>query len=124
MKKSFYLLVFAFWAVAVNGAPIHDALRAGDDRKVKKLLRSGVDVNVRGDEGQIPLHCAVGTGNVKMVKYLTKKGSDLTAKCKCDMTPCEFAKKRKEGVLKEGDTKMVKKYDDIINYLEKMMSRR
>jgi len=55
------------------------ALNLGDLKTVKKMIKAGVDVNIRFSSGMTPLHIAVARGRLDMVKYLVAQGADTSA---------------------------------------------
>ncbi|MBO4675464.1 MAG: ankyrin repeat domain-containing protein, partial [Elusimicrobiaceae bacterium] len=53
---------------------------AGNTKRVKKILKKGVDVNKRDKNGNLPLTLAARDGNEEIVKLLLDKGADVNAK--------------------------------------------
>ena len=56
---------------------LHTVTRDGRFRIVQELLKLGLEVNLKDNEGQTPLHAASQNGHVKIVKELLKYGSDI-----------------------------------------------
>lgn len=56
------------------------AAKENDQRTLKKLLGSGVDVNCRHRLGWNALHAAVVNGNWNIIKFLVESGADINAK--------------------------------------------
>ena len=65
----------AYWGA--NEIALIDALRSGDEPRVERLLRSGVNVNFGGEELlPTPLTAAVWSGSVPLVMRLLAAGAD------------------------------------------------
>ncbi|UYV68524.1 hypothetical protein LAZ67_6000030, partial [Cordylochernes scorpioides] len=47
--------------------------------KVKELLKSGADINVKNKNGNSPLHLAASKGNQHLVQYLVEAGADVNS---------------------------------------------
>ncbi|MFO1503116.1 MAG: ankyrin repeat domain-containing protein [Steroidobacteraceae bacterium] len=56
--------------------PLHWAVYNSDVEQVRRLLKSGADVNARNDYGSTPLTEAAETGNVDIIGLLLKAGAD------------------------------------------------
>lgn len=63
-------------AEEVERTPLFEALHAQDLAAVRKIIKSGGDVNEVDDEGNTPLLIAVLTRNAKLVDELLKLGAD------------------------------------------------
>lgn len=48
-------------------------------KEVKILIKSGIDINLKDNDGWTPLMHAAHLGKVNMVKLLTEAGADITA---------------------------------------------
>lgn len=73
----------------VAAEPIHDAAKAGDAAKVKKLLASGVKVDARSFlGGYTPLHLA---GTAEVAEVLLKAGAKVNARDEKGWTPLHCA---------------------------------
>ena len=57
--------------------PMHSAAKNGGQRKLKKLVSKGMDVNARDAEGWPPIHYALSSGNFETVAFLLKVGADI-----------------------------------------------
>ena len=68
-----------------------EALRKGDFRKVKDLIQSGADVNVRDDRGHTLLMEAAWHDNPWIVEQLLKSGADVNAQDVYGRTPLSEA---------------------------------
>lgn len=65
---------------AAEGSPVHAAASSGSLEKVKSLIDSGVNVNLKTDFFQnTPLHIAVMGGHADVVNFLLFKGADINA---------------------------------------------
>lgn len=69
------------------------AIEAGEEEKVKKLIEDGAFVNSRSEEGKSPLHIAleVDRPNKKILELLLRNGADFRAKDKSGTTPLDIA---------------------------------
>ncbi len=70
---------------------LHRAAGKGDIRRAKKLLRRGISINSRDNDGMTPLHYAVGWGRVTFSGFLIKRGADVNASNLYGSTPLFFA---------------------------------
>lgn len=73
--------------------PLINAVRAGNAKQVKKLIKSGADVNAKDDEGKTALMWASMYGHNDMIKFLIKNGADVNAKDNNGNTALMFASK-------------------------------
>lgn len=64
--------------------PLHEAAKAGDSARVKKLIEAGEDPNREDREGNRPLH---RVSNVSVAKLLIDAGADVTVKNRHGVTP-------------------------------------
>lgn len=55
------------------------AIRKNDKRKIRKLIKGGVNVNEAGHDGMTPLMAAISTRQIALVKLLVGVGADLNA---------------------------------------------
>lgn len=62
------------------GGPMVTAIRKGDAKTVKKLLKQGSDPNAFGDDGLAPIHHAARSGNGEIVALLLDAGADPDAR--------------------------------------------
>ncbi len=60
--------------------PVHYAAQKRDVSKLKELLDSGADPNIRGTTEWTPLLSAVVVGNLEAIKVLLAAGGDVNAK--------------------------------------------
>ena len=65
--------------------------RGGNIERVKELLDSGADINVRNYKGQSALHCASKAGFREVVQLLVERGADINATDKQGLTPLATA---------------------------------
>ena len=59
---------------------LFEAVRAGSEEDVKRLLASGADVKARDEAGATPLHYAAGDGRGDIVLDLLAKGAEIDAR--------------------------------------------
>jgi len=70
------------------GEELNEAVRRGDQGKVKQLLSSGADVNFKDPSyGWTPLHNAAREGHFEIFKLLLSKGADPNGKDAMGQTP-------------------------------------
>ncbi|XP_057321579.1 putative ankyrin repeat protein RF_0381 [Microplitis mediator] len=74
---------------------LHDAVRLGQRKVVRKLVSKGANVNARIRNGMTPLHVATKHGYLKIMDYLLRNGADVNARCTgpryVGFTPLHFA---------------------------------
>ncbi|XP_057328920.1 putative ankyrin repeat protein RF_0381 [Microplitis mediator] len=63
---------------------LHVAVKAGDIELVKKIMRTGVDVNAPGEDSNTALHLAVDNELLPAIKCLVEYGANISAKNKSD----------------------------------------
>ena len=59
----------------------------GDIERLKVLLASGVNVNIKDENGNTPLHHAVSANNQEIVEVLLANGADINIQNKDGATP-------------------------------------
>lgn len=59
---------------------INNASRTGDVGTIEKLVKSGVDVREKDNDGRSSLHFAVDGQNIEVIKLLLRYGADITEK--------------------------------------------
>ncbi len=64
---------------AAQANQLEDAARTGDLKKLEALIKSGVDVNAKGSDGQTALMAAAAMGNTDAMKMLIDAGADVNA---------------------------------------------
>src|SRR6185295_38500 len=68
---------------ALNGAPntadLYAAIRGNDLTRLKSLVTSPADANVRGEAGETPLMWAASAGSLDAMTYLIDKGAEVDA---------------------------------------------
>ena len=76
---------------------IHDAVEAGDEARLERLLRRGClglrgpNVNARNPSGLTPLHLAVSMGEAGIARLLMAKGARVNASDNDGHTPLHLA---------------------------------
>ena len=76
---------------ATGKTPLMWAAFYGQTPTVSLLLRYGVDVNVKADEGETALHLAASAGHTDVVKTLIPVVADIDAMDENGCTPLMFA---------------------------------
>lgn len=92
---------------------LHEAVRLGDVKKVKDLIRLGVHVNAVDEEhcGETPLHCACSRGNPLLARLLIKSGARISLTDNNAHTPVQRA--CEEGRNLELLQMLRKRVDDV-----------
>ena len=70
---------------------IHKTANIGNVERVKQLLSSGVDIELRNNAGGTPLHAASANGHIEVVKLLISKGANVNAQNIQGGTPLNLA---------------------------------
>ena len=66
---------------------------------VKRLLRSGIDLNAQNSDGSTALYAAVVGGQVQVIEYLLVQGADVNLRNKWAHSPLHAAREMKRGDL-------------------------
>ena len=66
---------------------LHDAVKELDYAKVRRLIKTGVNIDEGNDIGVTPLHWAVIRGDSNILKLLIQNGADINSKDKYDHMP-------------------------------------
>jgi ankyrin repeat protein len=94
-KRSLIVTLLGALLLPASGARaddrLVDAITRGDAGVVRKLLESGVDVNVKRVDGSTALHQAVSTDQPKIVELLLRGGADAGARDRYGVTPLYLA---------------------------------
>ena len=77
-----------------DGLRFTRAAREGDIQAMKRLLKSGVDVNRRHPLGWTALHTAVVNANWPVVEFLVDNGVDINSKDEFSSAPRMAAQER------------------------------
>ena len=70
---------------------IHKTANIGNVERVKQLLSSGVDIELRNNAGGTPLHAASANGRIEVVKLFISKGANVNAQNIQGGTPLNLA---------------------------------
>jgi len=76
---------------AMDDTALHIAARKGELDDIMVLVKSGADVNLKGDLGHTPLHYAAMSAQVAAVKRLLDLGADTSLKNEFSETPLQVA---------------------------------
>lgn len=60
--------------------PLINAARDGNLKEARRILDSGVDVNLAGEDGATALHDAAHEGHARVIALLIERGADLKAR--------------------------------------------
>jgi len=101
-KKSFSFIILLFLIVTfpqimscASSIALHSAAEKGNIEEAKSLIKEGIDVNAKDQDGLTPLHYATWEGHLKIVRLLIENGADINAKNKWGNTPLHYAIKRR-----------------------------
>ena len=67
----FYILIL--FTVTLCATPLHQAVKAVDEKKVARLLKASANVNIQDAKGNTPLHYAAAIGRLSIVKMVLAK---------------------------------------------------
>ena len=82
----------AYITAAVYADPIYVAAREGNLEEIRRLLKSGTDVNITSEYlGRTALHWAVQSKHKDVVELLISSGASIDVKAKDNRTPLHFA---------------------------------
>ena len=77
-------------AAKTRAGEIHDAAKAGDLERVKKIVQADREqVNATGEKLPTPLHVAAWWGQKAVAEFLIAKGADVNAKDKAELLSAE-----------------------------------
>ena len=74
-----------------NSARLHLAALKGDQEAAKRLIQTGVDLNVQNKDGNTALHLAIRTGNRAIAAALMNNGAGLSVQNRFGDTPLHLA---------------------------------
>ena len=72
---------------SISNLAILEAAETGDLEKVKSLIESGADVNIKNNGGWSPLYMAAAGGHLDVVKLLIAKGANVNTSNNFGWTP-------------------------------------
>ena len=95
--SSFVFIVAAL--LIINGCagkyqaayPLHNAVYKHDTSKMKELLQSGTEINVRDADGLLPIHVAASQYTIEPAALLITKGVDINERDNYGNTPIMIA---------------------------------
>ena len=79
---------------SVDAYPLHDAAKEGNLEEIRRLLKSGTDVNMSGYRGWTALHWAVHSKHKDVVELLISSGASIDVKANDNKTPLHVAAER------------------------------
>jgi ankyrin repeat protein len=86
------VLTLLLTAGVTVGGPIHDAVQAGDEVAIQKLLDAGTDINERNEKGETALFAAALVyGRDKTMDYLLPRQADFTIRNRDGLTVLRVA---------------------------------
>ena len=86
------LLCAAMACAPVRRTEVHEAVRAGDTVKVRRLLaETPAAVNAKDALGDTPLHVAAQVGDLELVKLLLAANADVNARANAGWTALHWA---------------------------------
>ena len=77
--------------MAGTDGDMREAFRKGDTQEVERLIRAGVDVNNKENDGVTPIHCAAENGHTDTVQLLLDHGANVNVKDAEGYTPISEA---------------------------------
>lgn len=81
--------------------PLFEAIAAGDEARVERLLAGGSELEARDRWSRTPLLWAIHTGQRAMAERLLAAGCDRAARGWCGATPLHYAVSRNDAALLE-----------------------
>lgn len=72
-------------------APLHDAIKCGDEDRALSLIEGGASLNEKDEAGQTALHVAASRGALRTVQLSLQRGSDKDAVDEECRKPIEIA---------------------------------
>lgn len=91
-RTCLHLLVVLSIASMVKAAPIHDAVRSGNAKEVRRLLTADSSIaNAVTSTGDMPLNIACWAGALDVVELLLDAGANIEASNSQSMTPLRAA---------------------------------
>jgi len=84
-----------------------EAAAKGNTARVQELLNQGINVNMRGGDGNTPIMEAAYGGHLDTVKLLLDHGADLSAKKRDGATPITLTADKEMAALFKNVTSMV-----------------
>lgn len=70
---------------------IHKFIFSGIKDIAEIMLDEGIDINIKGIEGNSLMHCAVASQNLELIQMLIDRGSDVNIKNKYNYRPLHWA---------------------------------
>lgn len=92
MKKMMFLVLGFLGAVSTIAGSIYDAAKCGNLDEVKRILDTGIDVNVKDQNGYSALDYAVLNGHYEMAECLVKEYEAYFIFYSCTWGPTEIEK--------------------------------
>lgn len=71
--------------------PLSRAVELGDLNAVRELIRDGVDLNAKNNDGRTPLLMAAQSGELEILQELLRAGADVNLADRFDTTPISWA---------------------------------
>ena len=84
---------YAFPILSPQSNSLQEAVYKGDIKKVKDLIKKGIDVNGKEESGKIPPLYWVSSDNIDIAKLLIKNGTDVNYIIKKDSILIGFEKR-------------------------------
>ena len=91
----------------LNENALHYVATWGDVEAAKTLIKAGININQKGDEGYTPLHEAILQGNNDLAIYLINNGAKTEIKNNDGLTPLELAIQEQNKLV----TKAIKQHN-------------
>ena len=99
--------------VSVSG--LHEAARSGNIDKVRDIIASGVDLELKDSSKRTALHLACWSGHTDIVRLLIQSKANVNAKALDQFTPLHFIS-QKDNISIEIFKLLIRKDKSLLNY--------
>lgn len=89
--QTHFLKEYGYRKLSIQEKSFFDAVEKDDRKKIKKYLKSGINVNAVTEDNLTALHFAIGHGNIELMQFLVSKGADVDFSYANGFYPLEYA---------------------------------